>query len=154
LFFRISTIPITVPALRDRRDDIPIIAEHLVAQLQADIGRSTLSLTPDAYDALRKYAWPGNIRELRNVLERAALLAKSGVVSSADLRFQLATPDAQRWSNRQRSSTLNEVQIQHIKDALEKERGLVPEAAKRLGIPKSSLYAKIKQYGIARRPDA
>ena len=85
LFFRINTIPLFMPPLRERREDIPLMADFFVQQLKNDLGRSQLALSEDAAAALRSYSWPGNIRELRNVLERAALLSESGTISPADL---------------------------------------------------------------------
>jgi transcriptional regulator of acetoin/glycerol metabolism len=101
--------------------------------------------------ALQAYHWPGNIRELRNVLERAALLSSDGVISTADLQFQLPRPSAGPApveSDETSELTLEEVERKHIYYILHRENGKVDKAAARLGIPRSSLYVKIKQYGI------
>jgi DNA-binding NtrC family response regulator len=106
-------------------------------------------LTASAIAALQAYSWPGNIRELRNVLERAVLLSGSRVLGDRDLHFD-ALPEA-ALPEMGGVRTLEEVERQHIQEVLFLERGRVEAAAKRLGIPRSSLYNKIKQYGIARQ---
>jgi transcriptional regulator with GAF, ATPase, and Fis domain len=146
LYYRISTIPLTVPALRERIDDIPALARHLLAKCAADLGRNDLELSPDAERALQGYSWPGNIRELRNVLERAALLCERRVLQVADLRFDDAVkPETAVYNS---MLTLQELERRHIELALAEENGRVDRAAKRLGIPRSSLYQKIRKFQI------
>jgi DNA-binding NtrC family response regulator len=149
LYFRISTIPLTTPPLRQRVEDIPILAGFMLDALGADLGMSAVKLTASALSALQAYSWPGNIRELRNVLERAVLLSGSRVLGERDLHFD-ALPEA-ALPAMGGVRTLEEVERQHIQEVLFLERGRVEAAAKRLGIPRSSLYNKIKQYGIARQ---
>jgi DNA-binding NtrC family response regulator len=146
LYFRISTVPLVVPALRERREDIPALARAVLDRCAADLGRRSISLSPDAEAALCAYAWPGNIREMRNVLERALLFADGTSLSLADLRFDAAVPVP---SNSDTHLTLLEREQRHIIDVLREEEGHVERAAIRLGIPRSSLYQKIKQHGIA-----
>lgn len=146
LYFRISTIPLTVPALRQRREDIPIIAGALLARLTAELGRDNLRLAQDAQQAMRDYPWPGNIRELRNVLERATLLSDSDTLNRRDLRFdETARIDA---TMPDLDLTLLEVERRHIERVLGAEQGHVHRAATRLSIPRSSLYQKIKRHDI------
>lgn len=146
LYFRINTILLVVPPLRERGEDILILARLLLQTLAAQLGRSVMTLTPDAEQALRTHSWPGNIRELRNVLERAVLLSDQQVLGRKDLRFDDASvPEA---SVPDTDLSLQEVERQHIKRVLAKEQGHVESAAKRLGIPRSTLYQKIKQYQI------
>ena len=149
LFFRINTIPLFIPPLRERIEDIPLMADFFVQQLKSDLGRSQLALSEDAAAALRSYSWPGNIRELRNVLERAALLSESGTISTADLALQVAhvAPGAHE-STDNADLTLQEVERQHIIKILTLENGSVDKAAVRLDVPRSTLYLKLKQYGI------
>jgi transcriptional regulator with PAS, ATPase and Fis domain len=149
LFFRINTIPLFIPPLRERIEDIPLMADFFVQQLKNDLGRSQLALSEDAAVALRSYGWPGNIRELRNVLERAALLSESGTISPADLALQVAhvAPGAHE-STDNADLTLQEVERQHIIKILTLENGAVDKAAVRLDVPRSTLYLKLKQYGI------
>jgi DNA-binding NtrC family response regulator len=146
LYYRISAIPLTLPALRERVDDIPTLARHLLAKCAADLGRNDLELSSEVDRALQAYAWPGNIRELRNVLERAALLCERRVLQVDDLRFDNATKRETPIYDSQ--LTLLEIERRHIELVLAEEHGQVERAAKRLGIPRSSLYQKIKRFQI------
>lgn len=147
LFFRISTIPLVVPALRSRREDIPVLANRLLEGIARDLGRTPVTLSPDAVEGLQSYPWPGNIRELRNVLERAFLLTDRQELRARDLRFDIpAAPD----SNLNDSGlTLEDIERRHIERILLEERGRVESAARRLGIPRSSLYQKIKKFQMS-----
>ena len=145
LFYRISTIPIHVPPLRQRTADIPILAEPLLSGFAQDFGRGPVSIAPDAVDALMTYPWPGNIRELRNVLERALLLTEGNVLNRKDLRFTSPTADRGYADG---NLTLEELEKKHIEFVLRDEHGKVERAALRLGIARSSLYQKIKKYNI------
>ncbi|MHC9140917.1 sigma-54-dependent transcriptional regulator [Pseudomonas aeruginosa] len=145
LYFRISSIPLSMPALRERKEDIPALARTLLARLADAPGRS-VRLGEDAEQALCGYAWPGNIRELRNVLERAVLLRNGDTIARRDLRFE-STPlqDVQVGDT---GLTLQQVERQHIERVLREVGGKVEQAALRLGIPRSTLYQKIKVHGI------
>ncbi|HEX2225340.1 MAG TPA: sigma-54 dependent transcriptional regulator [Thermoanaerobaculia bacterium] len=146
LFFRINTIPLSVPPLRTRREDIPLLAERLVAQLGPDLSRPAVRLSPEALAALCSYSWPGNVRELRNVLERAVLRAEEGEIHPADFRFAAAL--AEPGETRGGGATLADLERQQIDNVLREERGRVVNAAKRLGIPRSTLYQKIKEHRL------
>ena len=148
LFFRINTIPLFIPPLRERREDIPLMADFFIGQLKNDLGRSQLALAEDAVAALASYSWPGNIRELRNVLERAALLSEEGTIHSADLALSAATASLPQSAAPQLELTLDQVERQHIVRILRHENGSVDKAAVSLGIPRSTLYARLKQHGI------
>jgi DNA-binding NtrC family response regulator len=147
LYFRISTIPLLVPSLRDRVEDIPQLARLLLRHLAADLGRGHLDLSANAEQALQGYSWPGNIRELRNVLERAVLLGDQNLLDAKHLRFD----DHSRsdWWPQNSNLTLQELERWYIERVLEEEHGRVDKAASRLGIPRSSLYQKIKNYSLA-----
>lgn len=146
LYFRISTIPLSFPALRERIEDIPTMAQYLLDKVAVDLGRGELRLDESSMHALQAYPWPGNIRELRNVIERAVLLSEHKNITLKDLRFdghaQVGTPFLDT------RLTLLELEKQHIERVLNEERGRVEKAAKRLGIPRSSLYQKIKKHQI------
>jgi transcriptional regulator with PAS, ATPase and Fis domain len=150
LYYRISTIPLVIPALRERVEDIPALARHLLAKYAADLGRSDLELSPDAERALQAYAWPGNIRELRNVLERAVLRSEHRILRVTDLYFDDATKKETPAYDSQ--LTLLELERSHIELVLAEEHGHVENAAKRLGIPRSSLYQKIKKFQLTSSP--
>jgi DNA-binding NtrC family response regulator len=144
LYFRICTLPLRVPSLRERPDDIPVLARHLLATICRDLGRSA-RLTAAAERALAGYAWPGNIRELRNLLERAVLLGEGGELEARHLRFDgpLGGPASEG------ELTLDELERRHIARVLGEEAGHVERAARRLGIPRSTLYQKLKRQGAA-----
>jgi DNA-binding NtrC family response regulator len=147
LYFRISTIPLSFPPLRKRIDDIPVVAQYLLDKVSADLGRGEIQLQDDCLKALQAYSWPGNVRELRNVIERAVLLSEGKSISLKDLNFEgHANVGAPNSDSR---LTLLELEKQHIQRVLEEERGRVEKAANRLGIPRSSLYQKIKKHQIS-----
>ncbi len=148
LYFRLSTIPLTVPPLRERVEDVPLLAETFLVRLGVDLGRGELRLDKDAQRALQTYSWPGNVRELRNVLERAALLCDGAVLSREDLRFQGDLAVESRPAAPEEDLTLRELEVRYIAKMLQDEKGNVPRAADRLGVPRSTLYQKIKRYGI------
>ena len=146
LYFRISTIPLAFPALRERIEDIPTMAQYLLNKLAVDLGRGEIILDERAMKALQSYSWPGNVRELRNVIERAVLLSDQRTIGLKDLHFDgHANVGSQYLDSR---LTLLEVEKQHIERVLQEEQGRVERAAKRLGIPRSSLYQKIKKHRI------
>ncbi len=148
LFFRISTIPLQVPPLRERVGDIVMLVEHLLQRLSTELGCGNVEVKPEAMRRLQSYSWPGNIREMRNVLERAVLLSGNRVISDTSLHF-----DETDWPELQSDNlgkTLEEMERDYIARVLQAEEGRVETAARRLGIPRSTLYAKLKQYKLDR----
>jgi len=145
LYYRISAIPLQLPALRDRREDIPALAEHFLSRVSAELGRRPPALAPSAMRRLSSHPWPGNIRELRNVLERAALLTKGDVLEADDLGFDAVEVDL---SAARGATTLREAERMMIEQALGDEHGHVGRAAERLGISRSSLYQRIQRHRI------
>jgi len=146
LLFRINTITFRLPALRDRAEDIPELARRVLAA-----SSPAHSLDASALAALCAHDWPGNIRELRNVLERAVLLSRSNVIGAELLHFDQTAGTASRRPSEPeglRSETLEDVERQHIMSVLKAAEGHVERAAARLGVPRSSLYAKLKRFGI------
>ncbi|HKY42234.1 MAG TPA: sigma-54 dependent transcriptional regulator [Pyrinomonadaceae bacterium] len=146
LYFRISTIPLSFPSLRDRIEDIPTMAQYLLDKVSADLGRGDLRLDQGCLQALQAYSWPGNIRELRNVIERAVLLSDQKHITLNDLHFDGHTQVGAPFLDSR--LTLLELEKQHIERVLQEEHGRVEKAAKRLGIPRSSLYQKLKKHQI------
>ncbi|MDH3402013.1 MAG: sigma-54 dependent transcriptional regulator [Acidobacteriota bacterium] len=144
LFFRLSTFPLRLPPLRERPEDIPILAREILSRHLRVRGKREVGLSAEAEDALREYRWPGNIRELHNVLERAALLQEEGEIRAPDLSLGYA-PDPDSPGE---SSSLEDVTARHIEKVLRREGGRVRRAAEKLGMPRSTLYLKIKQLGI------
>jgi DNA-binding NtrC family response regulator len=152
LYFRVSTIPLRVPSLRERPEDVPILARQILDGFATDLGRRGLRLSPDAERALSTYSWPGNVRELRNVLERALLLCGRDVLEPADLRFEgpaAAAPAPAEAPASDTLLTLEEIERRHIERVLRDMGGRVAEASQRLGIPRSTLYQKIKRFSIS-----
>jgi transcriptional regulator with PAS, ATPase and Fis domain len=142
LYFRISTVPITIPALRERPDDIPHIARNLLQRISADLARPPAELSQKAMQRLHSYYWPGNIRELRNVLERALLLTDKSVLEPADFAFEgRVDPPAGSYNS---TWTLEEVERFHIGRVFTEEGGNVEKTARHLAIAKSTLYQKLK----------
>ena len=141
LFYRINTLVLRLPPLRHRKGDIPALADQIIQQLAREIGQAAPRIEDDAIETLVAHGWPGNIRELRNVLERALLITKSGALRADDLRLNTAP---RRPASSASSETLREIEWQHIQRVLAEEQGSVGRASKRLGIPRSSLYEKLK----------
>jgi len=151
LYFRISTIPLRMPPLRERPDDVPILARQLLEGFASDVGRRGVRLSHEAEGALCAYPWPGNVRELRNVLERALLLSGRDVLEPVDLRFEGPGGEAPlpvEAPGGESHLTLEELEKRHIERVLREMGGRVAEAAHRLGIPRSTLYQKLKKFAI------
>jgi DNA-binding NtrC family response regulator len=145
LYFRISTLTLQLPPLRERVEDIPVLAEELLLRIASDVGRTALSLSSAALRRLQNHPWPGNIRELRNVLERAALLSSGSVLEAADLGFDFQRGIA---ADALAGLTLEQAERRLIERALAQEGGRVERAAAKLGISRSSLYQRIQKYRI------
>jgi DNA-binding NtrC family response regulator len=146
LYFRISTIVLRIPPLRERAEDIPGIAVRLLDEISAGLGRGPIRLSADAMRRLQRHTWPGNIRELRNTLERAALMTRKDELAPEDVGFDFAGVSPPESPT---VSTLVEAEEQLIRRALDTEKGRVDRAAAKLGISRSSLYQKIQKYRIA-----
>lgn len=143
LFYRISAIQIVVPPLRGRPEDIPGFAQHLLDRVIKEHGREPMQLTQSALMKLQKHAWPGNIHELRNVLEKALLETKDAEIHAQDLDFAAGDLNQEGLF----SLTLKELERRYILQILHEENGRASLAAKRLDIPLSTLYKKLKDYG-------
>jgi DNA-binding NtrC family response regulator len=147
LLFRLNTVEIPIPPLRERRDDIPPLAEYFLRQHSERYRRGVMTLTPHALDALRAHAWPGNVRELDHVVERALLMSSSNVVTAFDLALQ-STPDA-RLSSRLEEMSLEEAERILITKALARFEGNANRAAEALGLSRSALYRRLQKYGLS-----
>jgi transcriptional regulator with PAS, ATPase and Fis domain len=146
LYFRVNTFLIHMPPLRKRTEDIPALAQMLLDRASSEISRPHLAFSDESLQRLSSYGWPGNIRELRNVIERAALLATDEIIRPKDLRLELQE-DAPTSGN-EPVITFREMQKLHIQRALTAEHSNVGRAAARLGLTKSTLYNKIKTFRI------
>jgi DNA-binding NtrC family response regulator len=143
LLFRLNTIEIHLPPLRERRDDIRPLAEHLLRRYAARYRKALAGFEPEALEALEGHAWPGNVRELDHTLERAVLMAQGPLVRGVDLGLRGGGP-----ATRLEDLPLEEVERVLIRKALERHGGNVSQAAKALGLSRSALYRRLQHHGL------
>lgn len=146
LLFRLNTVEIRLPPLRDRGDDIPVLAEHFLRLHRERYRRPILGFTPEALETLRHHLWPGNVRELDHVIERAVLMSMGNMVTAFDLALE-ATPDA-RLSAQLEEMSLEDAERLLIKKALARFEGNANRAAEALGLSRSALYRRLQKYGL------
>ncbi len=152
LFYRISTVTLSLPPLRDRPIDIVPLAQHLLARQTPDA-----RFDAAAIELLKGHCWPGNLRELRNVVERAVLLCKGGRIGARDIAFDQGPVQAGAMALESTGEfhsgvrTMDQLERENIERALATEGGHVESAARSLGIPRSTLYQKLKAYGLRGR---
>ena len=156
LYYRLNVLPLHVPPLRDRREDIPLLAQHFVNQLSQRDGGGARSLDSSAIETLQRYDWPGNVRELRNAIERVMILSAGPRITAADVsRLTGARPP----DGSGLGSLLEVKTYEEFKNAAERAFLLhklremdwnVSETARVLDMPRSNLYKKIERYGLAR----
>jgi DNA-binding NtrC family response regulator len=149
LFYRINAVTLRVPPLRERKEDVPTLAEHFLQSLRA-AGSVTRALSVEAKTALCAYGWPGNIRELRNVIERLVLMgAGTGAVSGEDVRAVLPALAREAQVGQPSVRSLESVERWHIERVLTAHNGNKSQAAKTLDIDYKTLLSKLKKYGLA-----
>jgi DNA-binding NtrC family response regulator len=160
LFFRLSVFPITIPPLRERPDDIPILARHFAERFSRELTKKAAILAPSAIEELQKYHWPGNVRELQNCMERAVILSESDTIHGRHLNLSLhapMVPDAPSpWAAFDLSGSLadvlkraqSEVERRKIELAMREGGGDKGRAADLLGLPFKTLLAKLKEHGM------
>lgn len=146
LLFRLNTVEIRLPPLRDRLEDIPVLADYFLKVHRERYRRPIVSFTREALEALRHHLWPGNVRELDHVIERAVLMSTGSMVTAFDLALE-ATPDA-RMSARLEEMSLEEAERLLIKKALARFEGNANRAAEALGLSRSALYRRLQKYGL------
>jgi len=143
LFYRLNVFPIEIPPLRERREDIPPLANYFVSKLSPQMGKKIKSISPQAMEVLANASWPGNVRELQNIVERAIILSRGEVLGSADFELpSLKTATA---------PVSDAAERQQIEDALRASRGRVSGvdgAAQALGVAPSTLESRIQRLGI------
>jgi DNA-binding NtrC family response regulator len=161
LYFRLSVFPIASPPLRDRPDDIPILARHFAERFSRELKKPAAILAPSAIEELQKYRWPGNVRELQNCMERAVILSESDTIHGRHLNLSLHAPlppePPSPWAAFDLSGTLNdvvkraqfEVEKRKIEQALKEGGGDKGRAADVLGVPFKTLLAKLKEHGLS-----
>lgn len=146
LYHRINVFNIAVPPLCQRKEDIPLLVEHFLGRMSIAMRRERLTITDKAVQCLTQYEWPGNIRELRNVLERSIILAEGGVITNQALPRELVERVADQSDGTVFS--LEELEREHIQRALQFYDGNRLQAAKALGIGRKTLYRKIEKFGL------
>jgi two-component system response regulator HydG len=161
LFYRLNVVNLRLPSLRDRREDIPLLAAHFLDRISREHG-TKFTLSDEALRTMMRHDWPGNVRELENSLERACTLSSGPVLHLGDLPTQLqqqglearraataSTAPAGEGSAAPEVMTLADLERQAILSAIRTLHGDKLQAAKLLGIGKTTLYRKLKEYGIA-----
>ena len=138
-----NVISFKMPSLRERKEDIPLLADHFMHRFAQEANKTVTGIERDALDEMMLHEWPGNVRELENAIERAVVIGKERKISPQDLPFfnaesQVCFPE----------STLKEVERTHILNILETHQWNIARSAKILGVDRSTLYAKIKRYNF------
>jgi two-component system nitrogen regulation response regulator NtrX len=152
LYFRLNVIPIFVPPLRDRPDDILVLAEHFMTELSREYGRRPKKFDPGAVAGLRSYRWPGNVRELRNVIERLMIMVRGDTITLSDLSFLEGTAGAALDSPGPvvpLHDARDQFERDYILKALAAQQGNISRTAEVLGVERSNLYRKMRSFGIA-----
>lgn len=149
LYYRLNVIEIRIPPLRERREDIPLLAEHFVERLAHELGKKVEGISEGALKILLDHDWPGNVRELENAVERAIVTSRGRTLVEEDLAFLHQARIMAPWSI-PANMTLQDLERQAIEATLQRTSGNIKEAATVLGIDRSTIYEKIKRYGIQR----
>ncbi len=155
LLFRLNVVPLYLPPLRERKEDIAVLIEHFTALYCKENGFRPKTFSPEAMQRLREHHWPGNIRELRNTVERMVIMTPSEQICAGDLPLSLQTPATSKLGAFQPGVTLREIrdrlEREYIQSCLEATHGNMSQAAELLGIERSNLYKKMKALGIAEK---
>ncbi len=150
LYYRLNVLPINIPPLRERKEDLPFLAEHFVKKLSKDLGSPVKSVSDAAIQRLLEYHWPGNVRELENVLERSMVLANGPVLEAGDIK--LDTAPAARFAAADNflpeGTTLDEYEQSIIREALRRANGNKSQAARMLGLTRNALRYRLSQMGL------
>jgi DNA-binding NtrC family response regulator len=144
LLYRLNTVEVQLPPLRERREDVPALASHFLARQAAQYRKSIEGFTPDAMQALLSYEWPGNIRELEHTIERATLLSHGDRVDAPDLNLRPSSDEAPTLDE----MALEDVERLLIQKALKRYEGNVSQAAAALGLSRSALYRRLQRFGL------
>ncbi len=149
LFYRLNVIEIRIPPLRDRREDIPLLARHFLERLSHELGKDISDFSEGALRLLMDHNWPGNVRELENAVERAMVTCRARILDENDFAFLAHNGAVKPWAI-PAGMTLQEMEKQLIVATLQRTEGNIKEAASILGIDRSTMYEKIKRYEIPR----
>jgi transcriptional regulator with PAS, ATPase and Fis domain len=151
LFYRLNVISIQIPPLRERREDIPLLARSFVERISHELGKKINGISEGALRILMDHEWPGNVRELENTIERAIVTCKTMMLADEDVEFLIAGRDQGKaaW-NVPANITLEEAERDIITATVERSHGNIKEAASILGIDRSTLYDRLKKYNVQR----
>ncbi|WP_026954732.1 sigma-54-dependent transcriptional regulator [Algoriphagus vanfongensis] len=147
LLYRINTVEIFLPPLRERHDDIPQLASFFLKQYAQKYRKNFSSFTPSAMELLQRYPWPGNIRELQHAIERAIIMAEGDQLDSRDFFFLSAKPASEK-APVNNTLNLDDMERSTIQRAIDKNGGNISKAAKELGLTRASLYRRLEKYGL------
>jgi len=150
LYYRLNVFPISMPPLRERREDVPLLVSHFVDESSRKMKKRVDRISSEGMARLRAYDWPGNIRELSNVVERAIILSRSGTLDFSEEAF----PSSSTTCGREPAVTLEAIERNHIEQVLKQTHGVIhgPNgAAKLLGLNPSTLRSRIKRLGLSKR---
>lgn len=148
LYYRLNVLSVTLPPLRERGDDVLLLARHYTERTARRYGLGTVELAADAEQALKDYNWPGNVRELRHIIERAVLLSAGGKLTADALGFSARTAPAAEAASLPDKLTLDEAEYELIRQALDRTGGNVSRAARELGITRMALRYRMKKHGL------
>ncbi len=148
LYYRLNVININIPPLRDRMEDLPLLARHFVNKLSAKLGKKNISVAEDFIDKIKSYCWPGNIRELENAIERAINLVDDNGVLTSDYLYFDSSPPSRNDEKVTEVKSLKEIEKETIINALNLYKGNILKVSAKLGIGRNTLYRKIKEYDI------
>jgi transcriptional regulator with PAS, ATPase and Fis domain len=146
LLYRINTVEIRIPALRERHEDIPGLADHFLKRYGKKYGSRVQGVSPDALARMKAYAWPGNVRELEHMIERALIMTESSVLQSED--FYFAGEHGESDSADLKSFNLEDMERTVIRRALTLHDGNISQAANELGLSRAALYRRLEKYGL------
>lgn len=148
LYYRLNVIPVMLPPLRERKEDMPLLAEFFLAQFSAEMRKPLEAVSAEALEILMAHDWPGNVRELRNVLERGAVLARGPIITPIELELVQPASAPSPLGSPEPADSLKDVERKHIISTLRQHRWNITRSAKALGIDRVTLYSKIKRYQI------
>lgn len=147
LLYRINTVEIFVPPLRERQEDIPLLTEHFLGKYSEKYNKPNLQISKSALARLQRYEWPGNVRELQHAIERAVILCESNTIDTHDFVLTASHPVTSH-THADESVTLDENEKNFIKKALQRNQGNITKTAKTLGITRTALYRRLDKYGL------
>ena len=151
LYYRLNVLPVTLPSLRDHPSDIPLLVDYYIDQFNTEFRKSVRGVTPEAMQLLERYRWPGNIRELRNAVERAMLLAEGPTLGPDDFAVASSRTVPQRLELPDDGIDLEQLERELVVQALERSRGNQTKAASLLGLNRDQIRYRIEKFGLARR---